>query len=179
MSSSPISLERARLQGAIEVLDTLREDLALRRDEAQSEAAREAYDEVLTVVEALQAEYRRRGEALPPVTGAHATFVFLLDETGKVHPLPHGLYLALVRRVATAPEFSGKIVRIAEWYVRLKGNEPEAVVNEHYGYLAFDAEGRLDWERSRPEAREALPTREERALIEAALFAAPAAQPQC
>jgi len=125
------------------------------------------------------ADVMRRGEALPPVTDAHATFVFLLDETGKVHPLPHGLYLALVRRVATAPEFSGKIVRIAEWYVRLKGNEPETVVNEHYGYLAFDAEGRLDWERSRPEAREALPTREERALIEAALFAAPAAQPQC
>jgi len=71
------------------------------------------------------------------------------------------------------------MVRIAEWYVRLKGNEPEAVVNEHYGYLAFDAEGRLDWERSRPEAREAMPTREERALIEAALFATPAAQPQC
>ena len=179
MSPSPISLERARLTGALEVLDSLHEDFALRRDEAQSEAARDAYDEVLTVVEAMQAEYQRRGEALPAVRRGHATFVFLLDETGKVHPLPHGLYLALVRGVATAPEFSDKILRIAEWYVRLKDNEPEAVVNEHYGYLAFDAEGRLDWERSRPEAHEALPTREERACIEAALFAVPTAEAEC
>lgn len=169
--SEPVTLQRARLEGALDALAELHEELTLRCDEAQSEAARDAYDEVLTVVEARQAEYRRRHDALPPVTGRHASFIFLLDETGEVHPLPHTLYLALVRRVATAPEFAGKMLRVAEWYVRLKHDEPEAVVNEHYGFLAFDREGRLDRERSRPEAEEALPSRQERARIETVLFA--------
>lgn len=168
--SEPVTLQRARLEGALEALAELHEDLTLRRDEAQSEAARDAYDEVLTVVEAQQAEYRRRHDSLPPVTERHASFVFLLDDVGAVHPLPHTLYLALVRKVATAPEFAGKILRLAEWYVRMKRDEPEAVVNEHYGFLAFDEHGCLDWTRTRPEAQDALPTREERARIEAVLF---------
>jgi hypothetical protein len=173
MSSSPISLERARLQGAIEVLDTLREDLALRRDEAQSEAAREAYDEVLTVVEALEHTFHQRQQALPPLGAQHASYVFLLDAQGRVHPLPHTLYVALVRGLATAPQFACQQLRLAEWYVRLSKGEPETVVNEHYGMLAFDSEGRIDWEKSLPETHDALPSREERENLYAALFGAP------
>jgi len=133
------------LEGA---LDTLGNDLVLRRDEAR-----------------------------------HASYIFLLDEWGEVHPLPHTLYVALVRDEATAPDFAGKTLRLAEWYVRIEGEEPESVVNETYCLIAFDAKGRADLSKTpsvhphRPDSpaapkQAALPTAAERERIRAQLFPA-------
>ena len=52
-------------EGALQALDLLHTDLILRRDEARDESARETWDEVLTQVDALLTEYRRRLAALP------------------------------------------------------------------------------------------------------------------
>lgn len=168
----PIALARAQLEGALDALDTLHADLVLRRDEAQNESAREAYDEVLTVLESLQLETRRRRDALPSAPPHHASFVFLLNERGEAHPLPHALFVALARGAATAPEFAGQTLRLAEWYVRLKQGEPEAVVNEHYGYLSFDAQGRIDWATTPKADANALPSTAERERMHAQLFGA-------
>ncbi len=169
-SLPPLATARAQLQGALDVLETLHGDLVLRRDEAQNEAARDAYDEVLTLVEALQLETRRRRDALPRQAAHHASYVFLLDDTGKPHPLPHPVFVALARGAATAPEFACQTLRVAEWYVRLRDGEPEAVVNEQYHYLTFDAEGRLDWHATPPADDQALPTAAERAGLHGMLF---------
>lgn len=173
------------MMGALEALNSLHADLTLRRDEARDESAREVYDEVLTVLASLETEYGRMHAALPPVSAAHASYVFLLDEQGEVHPLPHSLYVALVRNEATATDFAGRTLRITEWYVRLKGGEPETVVNENYALIKFDEEGRVDWSATPsfhthrsdavtvPESA-ALPSVAERERIRARLFAATA-----
>lgn len=46
---------------------------------------------------------------------------------------------------ATAPEFAGQQMRMTDWYVRLEGYTPVALVNETHALLKFDAEGRVDW----------------------------------
>lgn len=74
----------------------------------------------------------------------HASYVFLLDEAGDVHPVPHALYVALARGQASAPSLAGQTLRLADWYVRLKGGEPDTVVNETYSRLRFDAQGQVD-----------------------------------
>lgn len=137
--------ERSALEGALEALGLLHEDLVLRRDEARDEAAREAYDEMLTLIDSLEIEYHKRQAALPPVSAHYASYVFLLDEQGAIHPVPHRLYLALIRGEAVTPQFAGKTLRLAEWYVRLEQSEPDTVVNETYALLTFDGEGRVDW----------------------------------
>jgi len=71
-------------------------------------------------------------------------YVFVLDEADGVHPLPHALYLSLARGEATAPGWAGATVRLADWYVRLKDDEPDSVANETYSLMSFDAEGRVD-----------------------------------
>lgn len=138
---------------------------------------------MLTMLASREIEYGRIYAALPPVSASHASYVFLLDDHGKVHPLPHSLYVALVRGEATTPDFAGKTLRITEWYVRLKSGEPETVVNENYGLIKFDEEGRVDWSATPsfhshrsdaitvPESV-ALPTVAEREHILARLFAA-------
>ena len=76
----------------------------------------------------------------------HASFVFLLDESGEVHAVPHALYVALARGDASAPALAGQTLRLADWYVRLKnGGEPDIVVNETYHLARFDAQGHVDW----------------------------------
>jgi hypothetical protein len=137
--------ERSELVGALEALGLLHEELILRRDEARDEAAREVYDEMLTLIDSLETEYRKRQTALPPVSAQHASYVFLIDEQGEIHPLPHRLYVALVRGEAATPQFAGKTLRLAEWYVRLEHGEPDTVVNETYALLTFDGEGRVHW----------------------------------
>jgi hypothetical protein len=113
------------------------------------------------------------GRTLRHVDGGHASYVFLLDETGGVHPLPHALYLALARREAAAPPLAGQTLRLADWYVRLKDGEPEAVVNESYQMWRVDAQGRVD---ALPAPADAgWPTQAERERMQALLFA-PAAQ---
>lgn len=69
---------------------------------------------------------------------------FLLDEGGEVHPVPHALYVALARGDATAEAMAGQTLRLADWYVRLKGDAPDAVVNETYTKFRLDAQGRVD-----------------------------------
>lgn len=80
-----------------------------------------------------------------PAPEEHAAFVFLLDDAGSVHPLPHGLCVELAKGRATAPEFAGHSMRVANGYVRLEAGTPVALVNETHALLTFDAAGRVDW----------------------------------
>ena len=75
----------------------------------------------------------------------HASYVFLLDKDSAVHAVPHALYVALASAHALAPALAGQTLRLADWYVRLKDGEPDAVVNETYSLVRFDAQGRVDW----------------------------------
>ncbi|MBC7502897.1 MAG: hypothetical protein H7315_20720 [Herminiimonas sp.] len=111
----------------------------------------------------------------------HASYVFLLDEVDGVHPLPHNLYVALVRGQAEAPALAGQTLRLADWYVRLKDGEPNCVVNETYNFVRFDARGKVDWAASpspHPHRRNAvavpedgaLPTTAEHAAMKSILF---------
>ncbi len=74
----------------------------------------------------------------------HASYVFLLDEGGDVHPVPHALYVALARGQASEPSLAARTLRLADWYVRLEGGEPDTVVNETYSRLRLDAQGWVD-----------------------------------
>lgn len=177
--------ERLRLEGALALLDLLHEDLLLRRDQARDASSRETFDEVITQVDALLVEIRRRQAALPPASARHAAF--LLDDAGEVHPLPHQVYVALVRGEAAVPQFAGKTLRLAEWYLRLRGDEPVAVVNETYARLSIDRDGRADWHATpapppgtaAASDNLALPSAAERQRMQAALFAEPSAAPAC
>jgi hypothetical protein len=179
----PVASERFRLEGALELLDLLREDLVLRRDQVRDASAREAFDEMLTQVDALLVEYRRREDALPPVTAHHASYAFLLTEQGEVHPLPHRVYVALVRGEAATPQFASQTLRLAEWYVRLQAGEPASVANETYALLSIDREGRADWSASpgqaEAEERAALPSAAERERMQALLFGEESKAPGC
>ena len=84
------------------------------------------------------------GRTLRHVDGEHASYVFLLDEAGGVHAVPHALYVALARHEATAPMLAGQTLRLADWYVRLHGGEPKTVVNETYSVVQVDAQGRVE-----------------------------------
>lgn len=75
---------------------------------------------------------------------AHASYVFLLDESSGVHAVPHALYVALARGEATLAAMAGQTLRMADWYVRLKCGAPDTVVNETYSLVRFDAQGRVD-----------------------------------
>ncbi len=112
------------------------------------------------------------GRTLRHVDGEHASYVFLLDAQGGVHALPHALYVALVRHEATAPMLAGRSLRVADWYVRLQGGEPESVVNETYAVVHVDARGQV---KSVPAAADApWPTLAERERMHALLFDAAA-----
>lgn len=120
-------------------------------------------------------------ESHPHDSAAHASYVFLLDAAGGVHPLPHRLYVALAREGGASTAFAGKRLRLADWYVRMSEGTPERVVNEWYGWVSFDDLGRFDPApdlSQRPPAQtgaqamdpSALPTVEERRQMEALLF---------
>lgn len=72
----------------------------------------------------------------------YASYVFLLEEGGEVHAVPHALYVALAHGQASAPAMANQTLRLTDWYVRLKDGEPDTVVNETYGLLRFDSRGR-------------------------------------
>jgi hypothetical protein len=74
---------------------------------------------------------------------AYASYVFLLDDDD-VHAIPHALYVALATGQASAAALAGQTLRLADWYVRLKDGEPDAVVNETYDLLRLDAQGRVE-----------------------------------
>ena len=75
----------------------------------------------------------------------YASYVFMLDEDGEVHPLPHALYVALARGQASAETLAGQTLRLAHWYVRMKDGALDTVVNETYTQVRFDSQGRVDW----------------------------------
>jgi len=81
----------------------------------------------------------------------YASYVFMLDENSEVHPLPHALYVALVRGQASADALAGQTLRLADWYVRMKDGAPDTVVNETYTQIRFDSQGKVDWN-TRPSA---------------------------
>lgn len=183
----PVAAERLRLEGALELLDLLHEDLLLRRDQARDASGRETFDEVLTQVDALLVETRRRQAALPPAFVRHASYAFLLDDADEVDPLPHQVYVALVRGEAAVPQFAGKTLRLAEWYLRLRGDEPVAVVNETYARLSIDRDGRADWHATpapppgtaTASDNPALPSAAERQRMQAVLFGERPTAPAC
>lgn len=118
--------------------------------------------------------------------GEYASYVFLLDEAGGVHAVPHGLYVALASGQAEALELASKTLRLADWFVRLKDGEPDSVVNETYHLVRFDAKGKVDWAGTpaphphRPDvavvAQDAgWPSVHEREQMQALLFDGPAA----
>lgn len=84
------------------------------------------------------------GQAGSAASAGHASYIFLLADDGTVHPLPHALYTALARGQASAPTLAGQVLRVADWYVRLKEGAPDQVVNEQYSLLRFDDQGRID-----------------------------------
>lgn len=110
----------------------------------------------------------------------HASFVFLLGDAGEVQPLPHELYVALARGEAASPTLAGRRFRAADWYMRLEGSSPGPLVNEWYGWVAFDKDGRFDPTGPRPSEAQpsldgnidvsALPTQKERARMRALLL---------
>ncbi|WP_041836035.1 hypothetical protein [Diaphorobacter sp. ED-3] len=109
------------------------------------------------------------GRGMCDSDGEHASYVFLLDEAGEVHALPHVLYVALARGQALAPIFADQTLRLADWYVRLRADGvPGAVVNETYGFVRFDREGRFKLEAAPGDA--AWPTPEERRRMQELLF---------
>jgi hypothetical protein len=108
------------------------------------------------------------GRTLRHVDGEHASYVFLLDEAGGVHAVPHALYVALARHEATAPMLAGQTLRLADWYVRLHGGEPKTVVNETYSVVQVDAQGRV--ETVAAPADTGWPTPAERQRMHALLF---------
>lgn len=107
--------------------------------------------------------------ALRHEDGEHASYIFLLDEGGAVHPLPHALYVALARQEALAPSLEGQTLRLADWYVRLKDGEPETVVNETYGVYQIDTQGRVNVVKAPADA--GWPTVTERERMRNLLFA--------
>ena len=81
----------------------LRERLHLQRDELGAESGQEAVDEMLSQVEALQGEYRRRRVGLHP---HYKNYLFFLTDTD-VLPILRDCYVDLVRGEAIASEFAG------------------------------------------------------------------------
>ena len=93
----------------------------------------------------------------------HASYVFLLDDSSAVHPVPHALYVALARGEATLEAMAGQTMRLADWFVRLKCGAPDTVVNETYSLVRFDAEGRVDPAHAPSAAQASAATAEENA----------------
>jgi hypothetical protein len=108
------------------------------------------------------------GRTLRHVDGEHASYVFLLDETGGVHAVAHALVVALARHEATAPMLAGQTLRLADWYVRLQGGEPQTVVSETYSVVQVDAQGRVETVIAPADA--GWPTPEQRQRMHALLF---------
>jgi len=58
--------------------------------------------------------------------------------------LPQAVYVALSRTQAVAPQFAGRTIGVADWYVRLAGGEPERIINETYSIMSFDSAGKVE-----------------------------------
>ncbi|GAC1407457.1 MAG: hypothetical protein NVSMB6_05140 [Burkholderiaceae bacterium] len=87
-------------------------------------------------------------ERVPPGQAAeksHASYVFLLDTEGNIHPLPHTFYVALARGLTAAPTLADRTLRLVDWFVQLENGAPGRVINETYSRLYFDSTGKIDF----------------------------------
>lgn len=114
------------------------------------------FSPVYTVSEATEASSKSNPQESAPGARAsapvnHASYVFLLDDAGGIHPLPHALYVALARGEGTSPSLAGLTLRIADWYVRVPCGEPKEIVSEWYGWARFDDQGKFDPTATPPE----------------------------
>jgi hypothetical protein len=66
--------------------------------------------------------------------------------------------VSLVRGEAAAAEFAGGRFILVDWYLRLAGGRPQAVVNETCSWLLFDAQGVPDLHAGLAVDAEAAPT---------------------
>jgi len=155
-----------RINGALEILGLLRERLALQIDEMGAESGREAVDEILTQVDALQLEYQRRGKNLHP---HHKSYQFFLTDKG-VFPIFHESYIDFVNGKAITTEFAGLTLRLADWYVQMKDDIPQQLVNETYSWLTFDDSGRVNLHAAKEIEASPLPTEVEHKQIKKLLF---------
>jgi hypothetical protein len=167
MREHDLRQEINRLQGALDVLGLVRERLLRQRDELGGETAREAVDEMLTHVDALQNEYSRRRAELHP---HHKSYQFFLTDAG-VLPIRHDCYVDLVTGKAISSELAGQTVRLADWYVRMQDDMPQEVVNETYTWLVLDEFGRADLHAARAIDASQLPSHDEHEEIHRRLFA--------
>lgn len=158
--------EANHINGALEILGLLRERLTLQLDEMGAESGREAVDEMLTQVDALQLEYQRRSKNLHP---HHKSYQFFLTDEG-VSPILHESYIDLVRGKAITTEFAGQTHRLADWYVKMKDDVPQQLVNETYSWLTFDDSGRVDLHAAKAIKASPLPTEVEHKKIKKLLF---------
>jgi hypothetical protein len=110
------------------------------------------------------------------IAADHETRLFVLGDGDGVQPLAHARYVALARHQATAPEWAGLRLMLVDWYLRLAGGQPEAVVNETCSWLVFDAQGRLDLHAALAIDEEAAPSEAQWAQIRAQVFGAAAPQ---
>jgi len=167
MAERKLANEVNRINGALEVLGILSERLHLQMDEIGPESGREAVDEMLTQVDALQLEYQRRRAELHP---HHKSYQFFMTDEG-ILPILHDCYAGLVADEAISSEFAGKTLRLADWYVRMEDDVPKEVVNEIYSWLVLDEFGRTDLHVAQAIEASPLPTQEEWDEISRRLFA--------
>jgi hypothetical protein len=160
--------ELDRLAGALDVLDLLREQLELQRDEIAGESGLEVLDETLSQVASLLTEYRRRRKELQP---HHKPYLFILIESQEVKPLAHQRFAALAHGELTAPELAGRAVRLADWFVRMDGLTTAEVVNETYQWLVFNDKGCMDLHAAHAIKDTALPSEAERIQMRSLVFA--------
>ncbi len=157
MTIHNLANEVNRINGALEILGLLRERLTLQLEEMGAESGREAVDEMLTQVDALQLEYQRRSINLHP---HHKSYQFFLTDEG-VSPILHEGYVDLVSGKAITTEFAGQTYRLADWYMQMKDDVPQKLVNETYSWLTFDDSGRVDLHAAKAIEASPLPTEEE------------------
>lgn len=167
MAERKLANEVNRINGALEVLGILSERLVLQMDEIGAESGREAVDEMLTQVDALQLEYQRRQAELHP---HHKSYQFFLTDEG-ILPILHDCYTELVSDEAISSEFAGKTLRLSDWYVRMEDDVPKDIVNEIYSWLVLDEFGRTDLHTAQAIEDSPLPTQEEWDEIYRRLFA--------
>ena len=106
----------------------------------------------------------------PDAAVDHETRLFLLGEGSSVQPLAHGRYVALARNEIVLPEFAGCRFILVDWYLRIVGGQPEAVVNETCSWLVFNAQGRLDLHAALAIHEEAAPREAQWAQVRALVF---------
>ena len=70
--------------------------------------------------------------------------VFLVENDGSLRPLPVRRFDGLLRGETLFPEYAGKKMRYAMISVELDNRKAVEIVRADYGFVSFDACGRLD-----------------------------------